>query len=78
MEKDGLYMQTQLMHQKFQLSGILGCILHQTKLKSHEYLKNMIGKNLTNHNLTGTEEAYYPNKNKDVIKKKYSSLERVK
>ena len=24
-------------------------------------------------NLTGTEEAYYPNKNKDAIKKKYSS-----
>jgi NADH dehydrogenase len=24
-------------------------------------------------NLTGTEEAYYPNKNKDGIKKKYSS-----
>ena len=24
-------------------------------------------------NLTGTEEAYYPNKNKDVIKKKYKS-----
>ena len=24
-------------------------------------------------NLTGTEEAYYPNKNKDVNKKKYSS-----
>jgi NADH:ubiquinone oxidoreductase subunit len=24
-------------------------------------------------NLTGTEEAYYPNKNKDVTKKKYSS-----
>ena len=24
-------------------------------------------------NLTGTEEAYYPNKNKNVIKKKYSS-----
>ena len=24
-------------------------------------------------NLTGTEEAYYPNKNKDAVKKKYSS-----
>ena len=24
-------------------------------------------------NLTGTEEAYYPNKNEDAIKKKYSS-----
>ena len=24
-------------------------------------------------NLTGTEKAYYPNKNKDGIKKKYSS-----
>ena len=24
-------------------------------------------------NLTGTEEAYYPNKNKDAIKKKYKS-----
>ena len=24
-------------------------------------------------NLTGTKEAYYPNKNKDAIKKKYSS-----
>ena len=24
-------------------------------------------------NLTGTEDAYYPNKNKDGIKKKYSS-----
>ena len=24
-------------------------------------------------NLTGTEEAYYPNKNKDEIKKKYNS-----
>ena len=24
-------------------------------------------------NLTGTEEAYYPNKNKNVNKKKYSS-----
>tara|TARA_Y200000002_G_scaffold290263_1_gene244346 strand:- start:27 stop:386 length:360 start_codon:yes stop_codon:yes gene_type:complete len=24
-------------------------------------------------NLTGTEKAYHPNKNKDVIKKKYSS-----
>jgi len=24
-------------------------------------------------NLTGTEEAYYPNKNKDGVKKKYTS-----
>ena len=24
-------------------------------------------------NLTGTEEAYYPNKNKNVVKKKYTS-----
>ena len=24
-------------------------------------------------NLTGTEKAYYPNKNNDAIKKKYSS-----
>ena len=24
-------------------------------------------------NLTGTNKAYYPNKNKDVVKKKYTS-----
>jgi NADH dehydrogenase len=24
-------------------------------------------------NLTGTDKAYYPNKNKDVIKKRYKS-----
>ena len=29
-------------------------------------------------NLTGTEEAYYPNKNKDAIQKKYKSWKKLK
>ena len=29
-------------------------------------------------NLTGTKSAYYPNKNKDAIEKKYKSLEKLK
>ena len=29
----------------------------------------MNGKNLIKPNLTGTDKAYYPNKNKDAIKK---------
>ena len=34
----------------------------------------MIGKNLINPNITGTEKAYYPNKDKDnAINKKYKS-----
>ena len=33
MEKDGLFMQMKLMHQKYQSNGILGCILLQIKLK---------------------------------------------
>ena len=34
----------------------------------------MIGKNLIKLNLTGTDSAYYPNKNKkDAIEKKYKS-----
>ena len=33
----------------------------------------MIGKNLINLNLTGTDKAYYPNKNKNAIEKKYKS-----
>ena len=37
MVKDGLFILMKLMHQKFQLSGIHGCILLQIKLK-----KNMI------------------------------------
>ena len=48
MEKDGLFMQILLMHQKYQLNGILGCILHLIKLKKIMNLKNMIGKNLIN------------------------------
>ena len=32
----------------------------------------MIGKNPINQNLTGTDSAYYPNKNKNA-KKKYKS-----
>ena len=36
-------------------------------------LKNMIGKKPHQSNLTGTNKAYYPNKDKDGIKKKYSS-----
>ena len=33
--KDGLSIQTQLTHQKFLLNGILGYILHQTKLRKN-------------------------------------------
>ncbi|MDA9682037.1 NADH-ubiquinone oxidoreductase subunit NDUFA12 family protein [Candidatus Pelagibacter sp.] len=40
--------------------------------KTHE-LKKYDWQKPHQSNLTGTEEAYYPNKNKNAVKKKYSS-----
>ena len=46
-----------LTHQKFQLNGILGFILHKIKLKIYMSLKNMNGRNLIFPNLTGTKSS---------------------
>ena len=62
-----------LMHQKYQLNGILGCILHQIKLKKIMNLKKYDWQKPHQPNLTGTESAYYPNKNKECIEKKYKA-----
>jgi NADH dehydrogenase len=40
--------------------------------KTHE-LEKYVWQKPHQSNLTGTEKAYYPNKDKDGIKKKYSS-----
>jgi hypothetical protein len=73
MVKGGLFMWALLMHQKYQLNGIRGCILRLIELKKKHNLEKYDWQKPHQSNLTGTNEAYYPNKNKDVIKKKYSS-----
>ena len=47
----------------------LGCypVLKDHELKKYDWQKPH------QHNLTGTNESYYPYKNKDVFKKKYKS-----
>ena len=74
MEKDGLFIQMKLMHLKYLLNGILGCISHQIELKKIMNLEKYDWQKPHQSNPTGTEEAYYPNKDKDnVINKKYKS-----
>ena len=55
-------------HQKYLLNGIHGYILLQIKLKKIMTLKYNWQKP-HQPNLTGTDKAYYPNKNKNVNKK---------
>ena len=43
------------------------------KIEKDHNLKNINGKNLIKQILTGTEEAYFPNKNKNANKKKYKT-----
>ena len=54
---------------KFLLNGILGYILHQIKLRKIIHLKKYDWQKPHQPNLTGTKAAYYPNKNKDGLKK---------
>ena len=71
-EKDGLSIQIQLTHQKFPLNGILGYIT-PNKIEKKHTLEKYEWQKPHQENLTGTDAAYYPNKNQDGIKKKYSS-----
>ena len=57
---------------EFYQSSIIKTI--KNKRKSHD-LKKYDWQKPHQHNLTGTEKAYYPNKNKNVLKKKYKSWE---
>ena len=43
------------------------------KIEKNHDLKKYEWQKPHQHNLTGTDSAYYPNKNKDAIKKKYKS-----
>ena len=43
------------------------------KIENNHELEKYVWQKLHQSNLTGTEKAYNPNKNKDGIKKKYSS-----
>ena len=43
------------------------------KIEKEHDLKKYQWQKPHQHNLTGTDSAYYPNKNKDVNKKKYKS-----
>ena len=43
------------------------------KIEKNHNLKKYDWQKPHQHNLTGTEMAYYPNKNKDAIEKKYKS-----
>ena len=61
------------MHQKFQLNGIHGSISLKNKIEEKHDLKKYDWQKPHLSNLTGTEKAYYPNKNKNVIEKKYKS-----
>ena len=45
----------------------------QNKIEKEHDLKKYQWQKPHQHNLTGTDSAYYPNKNKDAIKKKYKS-----
>ena len=58
-----------LMHRKFLLNGIHGFILPQTKLRKKHDLEKYNWQKPHQANLTGTESAYYPNKNRDATKK---------
>ena len=72
-EKDGLSIQIQLTHQKFLLNGILGYNFTPNKIEKKHTLEKYEWQKPHQENLTGTDSAYYPNKNKDGVKKKYSS-----
>ena len=73
-EKGGLFTPMKLTQPKYQLSGIHGCILHQIESKKKHDLEKFEWQKPHRSNLTGTEKAYYPNKNKDdVVNKKYKS-----
>ena len=45
----------------------------QNKIEKKHELKKYDWQKPHQHNLTGTNESYYPYKNKDVLKKKYKS-----
>ena len=62
-----------LMPQKYQQNGILGCTLHPNKIEKKHELKKYKWQKPHQPNLTGTDKAYYPNKNENAIKKKYKS-----
>ena len=49
------------------------CIRDRNKIEKKHTLEKYEWQKPHQENLTGTDAAYYPNKNKDGIKKKYSS-----
>ena len=71
--RGGLYTPIQLMHQKFQLSGIHGCNFTPNKIEMKHIFEKYEWQKPHQSNLTGTDQAYYPNKDKDGAKKKYKS-----
>ena len=65
-------MQMKLMHLKYQLNGIHGCIYINRIEKKHK-LDKYDWQKPHQSNLTGTEKAYYPNKDKKDVNKKYKT-----
>ena len=56
-----------LMHLKYLLNGIHGYILLLIELKKKHDLEKYEWQKPHQSNKTGTEEAYYPNKNKKIL-----------
>ena len=75
LEKDGLFIMEKLKLLKYQMNGILGCIIQIIKLKIHMNLKKYKWQKEHLPNQTGTENAYHPKNNKNAVKKKYKILE---
>ena len=70
---DGLYIQMKLMHLKYQLNGIPGYIICKIKFRTKHTLEKYEWQKPHQPNLTGTDKAYYPNKDINEIGKKYKS-----
>ena len=72
-EKGGLYILVEIDASKIPVEWYSWMHFTPNKIEKNHDLKKFEWQKPHQPNLTGTEKAYYPNKNKNAIKKKYKS-----
>ena len=73
MEKDGLFINDEIDASKIPVEWYSWMHFTPNKIEKNHDLKKYDWQKSHQPNLTGTDKAYYPNKNKNVVKKKYKS-----